>query len=717
MAYVPNSGSVVAFQGNPSVLQTLTGLMSTNASVITVGTAAPNQSVSGTVAADIRGSVATVIIGGSISASFTPPANQSVSGTVHIDNFSSVTSYQLAGSVLAVSGSFAPAANQSVSGTVQTDVRGSVAVVIIGGSVATATTPTSVMLLGSTAVIGSVMTLQGTNPWITANTQTGTTVTSLVSTVPSSVIVGASIFGQLPGGTATLGSVAAIVSNFPTTQNVSGSVVTFQAGTIVTSLVSTVPSSVIVGASIFGQLPAGTATLGAITAPAGSVMMTAQLAGSVMAVSGSFTPAANQSVSGAVTAPPGSVATALVIGSIATAQIGTTITSVSGTVLTSPSADTPSAVSSILLGVTANTNGSVATVTGYQAAMVQVTSGPGASITAALNWEGTLDGTAFVPIQAYNVATNTISSMATIEGNYVINTTGLQGVRARVSNWSVGSITARLIASPEDARPFAVISSDTQLAGSILATTVRSGSVVSNAAAGSIMAVTVVSGSTLAFAPAGSIMAVAVGTGTAMIGSVTTIQGTNPWAITPGVGATFIIAGSIITVFGQSPSIVGTFAEDAAHATGDKGLHVLAVRNDAITSIAGSDRDYSPVAVDEASRVITSPFAGPKACIISYVGSTVSGSVQLIAASIVGSKHYITDFWLSNTGTSTTLVTFQDGTTSIIGQFIAPAGGGMSSPGLAIPLKPVVAAGSDLAFKVSPSTSVLYAVVKGYSAP
>lgn len=73
--------------------------------------------------------------------------------------------------------------------------------------------------------------------------QSGTQISSLVSTVPSSVIVGASIFGLPP------------VNVTNTNLNVGGSVLTFQAGTNIASLVSTVPSSVIVGASIFGLAP------------------------------------------------------------------------------------------------------------------------------------------------------------------------------------------------------------------------------------------------------------------------------------------------------------------------------------------------------------------------------------------------------------------------------------------------------------------------------
>lgn len=165
-----------------------------------------NQSVSGTVQTDVRGSVATVIIGGSIAASFTPPANQSVSGTVHVDNFSSVVAYQLAGSVLAVSGSFSPAGNQSVSGTVGASVIGHAPVVIVGGSIAASFTPP-------------------------ANQSVSGTVQTDVRGSVATVIIGGSIAASFtpPANQSVSGEVS--VSNFPTTQNVSGSVVAFQGTT------------------------------------------------------------------------------------------------------------------------------------------------------------------------------------------------------------------------------------------------------------------------------------------------------------------------------------------------------------------------------------------------------------------------------------------------------------------------------------------------------
>lgn len=59
---------------------------------------------------------------------------------------------------------------------------------------------------------------------------------------------------------------------------------------------------------------------------------------------------------------------------------------------------------------------------------------------------------------------------------------------------------------------------------------------------------------------------------------------------------------SIITVW-QSPSIVGTYAEDAGHTTGDKGLMHLGVRNDTGSVLSNADQDYIPFTTDSAGQV------------------------------------------------------------------------------------------------------------------
>lgn len=193
--------------------------------------------------------------------------------------------------------------------------------------------------------------------------------------------------------------------------------------------------------------------------------------------------------------------------------------------------------------------------------------------------------------------------------------------------------------------------------------------------------------------------------GSQVIGSIATLQGTNPWAITP-VGS--------IAVEWRSPSIVGTYGEDAGHTSADKGLFILGVRNDAIASFASANLEYTPHASDSAGRLVIKPFS-PDESIFTFQTSVVSGSVTLIQASAIGKRSYITDFWFANTGASPTLITFQGGDTSIVGYTIVPNGGGSNSPGIAVPLK--TNASQDLAFKAGTSTSILYVTVNGYQAP
>lgn len=179
------------------------------------------------------------------------------------------------------------------------------------------------------------------------------------------------------------------------------------------------------------------------------------------------------------------------------------------------------------------------------------------------------------------------------------------------------------------------------------------------------------------------------------------------------------VSGSVVGFQGTSPwvmqSIVGTYAEDAAHTTADKGLFILGIRNDAVASLVSADLEYVGGTHDAYGRTVIKPFAPEEGTIISYNGSVVSGSVTLIQASAIGKRNYITDFWIANTGAATALLTFQGGDTSVVGYAIVPTGGGISSPGIAIPLK--ATASQDLAFKVSPSPSIIYLTVKGYQAP
>lgn len=212
--------------------------------------------------------------------------------------------------------------------------------------------------------------------------------------------------------------------------------------------------------------------------------------------------------------------------------------------------------------------------------------------------------------------------------------------------------------------------------------------------------------------------------GTAVLGSVAALQGTNPWVVNFSNSSIIAInAGSVITInpgsiitIQQANSIVGTYAEDAAHTTADKGVFTLGVRNDAVASFVGANLDYGPIATDAAGRTLMRPFAAEESRVEGY-SSTVNVSVTtLVAAAGAGLRNYITDVMIANTGATTTLVTFKSGGgASILGYTIAPTGGGSNMIGFATPIRTGVNQTFD--FQATSASSILYATVKGFKAP
>lgn len=204
-------------------------------------------------------------------------------------------------------------------------------------------------------------------------------------------------------------------------------------------------------------------------------------------------------------------------------------------------------------------------------------------------------------------------------------------------------------------------------------------------------------------------------------GSVVAFQGTTPWLTGSVYGnisgsvAAFVVGNASLITIQQASSIVGTYAEDVPSTAADKGLFVLAIRNDTVASLVTGDLDYTGYATDSAGRTITKPFAADDSATFYFQGSIVSGSVALIKASAVGKRSYVTDFFVANSGSVATLVTFKDGSTSILGYTIAPAGGGSNMPGMAIPFR--TNPSQDLTFSMSPSASILFVTIQGYQAP
>ncbi len=228
----------------------------------------------------------------------------------------------------------------------------------------------------------------------------------------------------------------------------------------------------------------------------------------------------------------------------------------------------------------------------------------------------------------------------------------------------------------------AVSGAVTMVAGSVATVVNPAGSITGisgsvTAPAGSVMAVSFAASANQSVsgaitAPPGSVMTVATLAGSIMAvsGTVTNPAGSIATVVNP--------AGSVTgTYWGLTPSIVGTYAEDAAHTTADKGQFVLAVRNDTLASITSADSDYSPIAVDPSGAVTVHD-----APITKWVQGTadlrvvLGTSVAVLAAQGASVFTYIREIQVANMGSASVLVTFAGGLGSILGYTIAPAGGG-----------------------------------------
>lgn len=287
MAYIPKSDSVVAFQSNPSVLQTLSKITNAITDPIPVQPPAsgslPVINI-GSIITTSQGSVAVAIISGSV-------AVATGNSSVQVLNFP---------------------VTQNISGSVATFPQGTIITslvstvpssVIVGASIfglaPVNVTNTNINVSGSVAAFvqgtpnvntaGSVVAFQGTDPWIiTGSIQGGGAGTEYTEDVaaPADPVGGAlvlrrtdtpSVSSSADGdwviqnatnyGAAyvqvvdssgnyidTFGSANQSVSG-TIGASVIGTVPVTQSGTQITSIVNIVPSSVIVGASIFGLAP------------------------------------------------------------------------------------------------------------------------------------------------------------------------------------------------------------------------------------------------------------------------------------------------------------------------------------------------------------------------------------------------------------------------------------------------------------------------------
>lgn len=125
-------------------------------------------------------------------------------------------------------------------------------------------------------------------------------------------------------------------------------------------------------------------------------------------------------------------------------------------------------------------------------------------------------------------------------------------------------------------------------------------------------------------------------------------------------------------------SIVGTYAEDAAHASADAGLFSLGVRNDTMASVASADGDYTYHAVGPVGETLVAN--APITKWVSGTTSTVSGSAAVASVALIAAQGssiftYLTSAQIYNSGATSALITFTSGG-SILGYGQAPTGGG-----------------------------------------
>lgn len=272
----------------------------------------------------------------------------------------------------------------------------------------------------------------------------------------------------------------------------------------------------------------------------------------------------------------------------------------------------------------------------------------------------------------------------------------------------------------------ATITGNPSISGTVLSNLQSTNASVITVSQSSI-AVAIVSGSIAAtFTPpanqsvSGMVGASIIGqlpTGTAMIGSVVAYQGVIPWTIgsiygniSGSVAATItntnvnvsgsvvgfqgtvpfitnfqnssilaVPVGSVITVL-QAPSIVGTYAEDAASASGDKGFLVMGARNDTLASVTSADGDYSSHVVGPSGELIAAnaPFTKWVSGTASMLGGTpTTGSlVPIIPAQGSSIFTYITGVQIANASGTNAWITLFGATNSVVGYTVAPANGG-----------------------------------------
>lgn len=179
--------------------------------------------------------------------------------------------------------------------------------------------------------------------------------------------------------------------------------------------------------------------------------------------------------------------------------------------------------------------------------------------------------------------------------------------------------------------------------------------------------------------------------GASAIGTVPVTQSTTPWVITGSIQGSLSpsgnqsVSGTVgASVIGTVPvvqsgvritSVIGAYAEDTGHTTGDVGLFTLNLRNDNLASVTSANLDYSPTTVGPAGETIVAN--APLTKWVQGIGSTFTGVIQpIVAAQGASVFTYVTGVQVANNSANNVFLTFYGAASSVVGYTVAPANGG-----------------------------------------
>lgn len=163
------------------------------------------------------------------------------------------------------------------------------------------------------------------------------------------------------------------------------------------------------------------------------------------------------------------------------------------------------------------------------------------------------------------------------------------------------------------------------------------------------------------------------------------------------------VDGDALTALQLIDNIV--LVEDAVHSSGASGVMALAVRNDVLAALAGTDGDYAPVQVDEDGGLWTHPSAASKGGCKMFTSvdldqteeDPASGPVTIYGIYVWNKT--AAPLWLQMFNTNTVTV----GTTAPTNNFLIPANADSDGAGVVIPI-PVCGLAYDTALTVAITT-------------